>query len=737
MHALVVSSDAPLDFGAAVRAAALALDAQVAFFVSDGPVPEIRSAFHGAQPEADAVMARLADAARDAFVRDRSEMAERTHERDARFSRRVDFRTSVDGVRAAIVLFGGDALGVSPAQRYVVRTLLDYRVQLAGLAAAETFRAQNAERLRLLESVVVNANDSVLITEAEPIDAPGPRILYANAAFTRTTGYEAAEVLGKSPRLLQGPHSDRAALDHLREALVAWRPIEVELLNYKKDGTPFWVELSIVPVPNETGFFTHWVSVQRDITERRAAAENALRAQLAEEQRAILEAEIRARGRVEERLTHTAYHDVLTGLPNRALFTLRLEAALASFSVTTNAGFSLLFLDLDRFKLVNDSLGHRTGDLLLIEVATQLRKCLRDGDMLARMGGDEFTILVDGPPENATAVAERILQTLGSTFLIEKNAITTSPSIGIVNVTHGDVSPSDVMRDADTAMYRAKLDQGGACYAVFDESMRADAVSRLRQELDLRGALATQQFVVEYQPIVDVANGTVYGVEALVRWNHPQDGLVGPNRFIPLAEATGDIVGIGAFVLREACREMAGRIAHGEREMQLSVNVSSRELAAGDAFVAHLERTLAETGMHPACLELEITEGILLAEADATRIVLQRIRALGCRVAFDDFGTGYSNLGYLVRYPIDTLKIDRSFVDGIETDGPQRDVVRTIALLAQSLRLTLVSEGIETEGQATILRDLGCTLQQGYLYGRSVSGSDLEAVTTNLRNALR
>jgi diguanylate cyclase (GGDEF)-like protein/PAS domain S-box-containing protein len=655
---------------------------------------------------------------------------------DPRFARRIAFAAIV-GSRACVLAAFGDAhFAPNAGQCYVVGTLLENLAALSSAEASQSRTLTFADRLRLFESVVANANDAVLITESQPLDEPGPRILYANEAFTRTTGYALADVVGKTPRILQGPQSERAPLDRVRLALANEAPVNVELLNYKKDGTTYWAELNIVPVHDVHGRPSHWVSVQRDITERHAAAETARRATLAEEQRALLEAEIRERGRVEERLAHTAYHDELTGLPNRALFTLRLEAALATIAPSDESGISLLFMDLDKFKFVNDSLGHRIGDLLLIDVAGRLRKCLRDGDVLARMGGDEFVMLVDGPLSTAVMVAERILQVLDATFAIDGHSISTSPSIGIAHTQSGEYSPGDLLRDADTAMYRAKLERGGSCFEIFDGTMHATAVTRLQRELDLRGALASGQFSVVYQPIVDIAEGTVEGVEALVRWFHPTEGLLMPAHFVPLAEATGDIAAIGKFVFEAACADMADRARRGCAPIRVGINVSSRELGEADAYLAHVEDVLRATGVDPRCVQLEITEGILLSRFSRTRALLERVRALGCSVAFDDFGTGYSNLGHLVRYPIDTLKIDRSFMIGIAEEGAQRDLVRTIISLAQSLALGVVAEGIETREQAFVLRRLGCTKQQGLLYGPPVPAAGLDAAIAAIRASM-
>ncbi len=657
---------------------------------------------------------------------------------DLRYVRRIAFPLAIGSRPCALVAFGPEAFAPNAAHCFVVRTLLD---DLAALSRANNDSALShvvavADRMRLLESVVDHAADAVLIADIGDGRGEGPRTLYVNAAFTRMTGYTLADMLGKSPRLLQGPGTDRAVIGMVRTAIETQTAISVEIRNYRKDGSDYLAELSVVPVANERGIFTHWVSVQRDVTERHAVIEIAQRAERAEEQRAALEAAMHERGRFEEKLAHSAYHDDLTGLPNRALFTLRLDGALATLQNAEDSGLGLLFMDLDRFKHVNDTLGHHVGDLLLIDVAGRLRKCLRDGDVLARLGGDEFTMLVDGPLSTSVMVAERVLQVLDQTFSVDGHSITTSPSIGIAHTQSGDHVSGDLMRDADTAMYRAKLERGGSCFEIFDGTMHATAVARLQRELDLPRALATGQFIVEYQPIVDIAEGTVEGVEALVRWCHPQEGLLLPGHFVPLAEATGDIAAIGAFVFEKACQDMAARALRGCPPMRVGINVSSRELSEPDVYIANVERVLAETGLDPASVQLEITEGILLTRFAQTRTLLKRVRKTGCRVAFDDFGTGYSNLGHLVRYPVDTLKIDRSFMNDIGETGVQRDHVRTIVSLARSLELGVVAEGIETRDQAHVLRRLGCTLQQGLLYGAPVPASELDATIARIRTTM-
>ncbi len=621
---------------------------------------------------------------------------------------------------------------LSGAAEYVLRTLateIGDQLVLQALRHAEavtrTSRDAKEERLRLLESVVVNANDAVLITEAEPVDLPGPRIVYANAAFTRTTGYTPEEVLGKTPRILQGPGTDDAPRQRLKKSLKRWKPIEVELLNYRKDGSQFWVELSIVPVADEKGWFTHWVSVQRDITERKRNEENAIQLRLAETQNQALAQEVQERRRVEAELAFTAFHDDLTGLRNRAYFMDKLTSTVECAQRRAPYTSGVIFLDLDSFKLVNDSLGHSVGDLLLIEVAKRLKACSRPQDTISRIGGDEFTILCEDldSPREIISIAERILEELIVPVKLANMEVIAAVSMGISFGMYTDAE--HILRDADLAMYRAKK-EGGARYALFDEEMHASAKAALRTRMELRSAIEGRQLEVFYQPIVDTVNGGTCALEALVRWRHPERGLVPPLEFIGIAEETGLIVELGSWVLHEVCRHF--RTWKNTLELpatfRVNVNVSSRQLE-DPGFFEDLQSALELHDINPEQIELEITESVFLRNADRMGALLNRIRLLGVRIAFDDFGTGYSSLSYLERYPIDTLKIDQSFVQRLITGHANADIVRMIVGLAGALGVSVSAEGVEDVRQRDALRDFGCTVVQGYLYSRPVPFSEI------------
>ena len=581
-----------------------------------------------------------------------------------------------------------------------------------------------AERMRLFESIAVHARDSIVITEAEPIDLPGPRILYCNRAFTETTGYSFDDVVGKTPRILQGPHTDPAARAKLRDAFLHWQPIEIELVNYRKDGSAFWVELSIVPVANDDGYYTHWLSVQRDVTERKRAEELSTRVRLAEVRNELLTGEIAARKQVESELLYTAFHDSLTRLRNRAYFMDRLKALLEQ----SERPCAVLFLDLDRFKIVNDSLGHQAGDVLLKEVARRLRACARTQDTLARFGGDEFALLVEDAAELSVAVdlAERIAEAMRPPIRIGRQEVFASCSIGIVQSGSRNGHPEALMRDADIAMYVAKR-SGLGDYAVFDEAMNAEAVAILTLQTDLQQALERGEFELAFQAIVDPQHCRIKGFEALVRWRHPRRGMLQPADFISVAEEMGIIRQIDRWVMREACARLAEwRARFPAADLSMSVNTSAGEFDDVN-FVGELFATLAEFELPARSLELEITESIFLHPDPRITEVIAEIRQAGVRIGLDDFGTGYSSLSYLNRYLTDTIKIDKSFTMSLCTDDRTLAIVLLIIQLAKTLHVDVVAEGVETEEQAELLASMSCSHAQGYYFARPMTADDVTA----------
>jgi diguanylate cyclase (GGDEF)-like protein/PAS domain S-box-containing protein len=433
--------------------------------------------------------------------------------------------------------------------------------------------------------------------------------------------------------------------------------------------------------------------------------------------------DITDRKRAEERLLHEAFHDVLTGLPNRALFMDHLKLSVERGKRREDRLFAVLFLDLDRFKIINDSLGHMVGDQLLVGIARRLEICLRPGDTVARLGGDEFTILLEDL-SNVTEVidvAERLQKALALPFNLNGHEVFTTVSIGIALSSTGYDRPEEVLRDADTAMYRAKM-LGKARHEVFDKTMHAYAMNLLQMESDLRRAIERKEFVLHYQPIVALETGTIAGFEALIRWQHPERGFIAPDEFISIAEETGLIIPIGQWVLEEACRQI-----HSWQEqfpqyppLQISVNLSSKQFV-NPKLIDQISQVMQETRVDPRTLKLEMTESMVMENFDSAIEMLQQLRKLGIELSIDDFGTGYSSLSHLHRFPISTLKIDRSFVSRMNDHNENAEIVRTILMLARSLKMNVVAEGVETIEQLTQLALLECEYGQGYYFSKPLN----------------
>lgn len=564
------------------------------------------------------------------------------------------------------------------------------------------------EYLRLLESVVVNANEIVMISQTEEAvsDPLSLRIIYVNDAFSRTTGYSSGEAIGKSALVLLGEKTSMAEVNRIRAALKAYQPVRAEVVLHRKNGTHFWVDVNMVPIRNEQGHVTHFVSVMREVTERKI---------------------------VEEQLRRNAFHDSLTGLPNRLLFMERLTQTVERATEDESYHFALLFLDLDRFKVINDSLGHLVGDQLLVAIARRLEGCLKQEDMVARLGGDEFTILLEGIEHDGDAekIAERVQQALSAPFNLSGHEIFTSASIGIMLSSTEFDRPEDLLRGADIAMYRAKA-QGKARYEVFDTDMHTQVVALMQLENDLRKAVERQEFELYYQPIVALATGRITGFEALVRWQHPEQGIISPAKFVPIAEETGLVLPLGHWVLREACRQLKkwqDQFA-SDPPLTISVNLSGRQFSQ-PCLIDQVRKILSDTGVNAHCLKLEITESAIMENTKSAMDMLLQLKAMGIQLSVDDFGTGYSSLGYLYRFPMDVLKIDQSFVSRVDIDGEKLELVRTIITLAWNLGMDVVAEGVETTKQLAQLKALKCEYAQGYLFSEPLPRNGAEKLISH------
>ncbi|MDY0014251.1 MAG: EAL domain-containing protein [Rhodocyclaceae bacterium] len=570
------------------------------------------------------------------------------------------------------------------------RRLLKIGAQIAGVVLPHLHQRKGR---RIAERVLSSVEESITVTDAHN------RIRWVNPAFTRVTGYTLPEVLGQTPRVLSsgrhGPEFYQAMWSHL----LAEGHWQGEIWNRRKDGHVYPEWLSISLVHDSRGKVTNHVAIFSDITQRKAA---------------------------EARIAYLASHDSLTGLPNRSLARDRLDTTLAR-AQRQGTQVAVLFVDLDNFKLVNDSLGHAAGDALLMQVARRLCGCVRQSDTVSRHGGDEFILILSevGGAANASEVAEKILTAMDLPFVADGLELSTSLSIGIALYPDDGNDFDALVQRADIAMFHAK-EAGRNGFRFYAPQMQAQGTERLRMRHDLRKALERDELCLHYQPQIDLASGLVVGVEALLRWQHPELGTVLPDRFIPLAEVSGLMVPIGEWVLNEACRQAAAWQAEGLTPVQMSVNLSAIQFRRGN-LEQSIQAALASAALDPARLTLEITESILMHDSEATASMLQRLKALGLRLAIDDFGTGYSSLAYLRRFAVDALKIDRSFIHDMGTDPDAAAIVDAILQMAHSLKLKVVAEGVEDHATSRRLAAAGCALAQGYHFGRPMPAESLSA----------
>jgi diguanylate cyclase (GGDEF)-like protein len=499
---------------------------------------------------------------------------------------------------------------------------------------------------------------------------------------------------------------------------------------------------AIVQAVNHANLYRYmtkpWDETDLGLTVKEALRRYEQEQQLAAQNQALqkinlkLQREIAERSRVEEKLAHDALHDALTGLPNRTLLMKSLDQVIQLSQANSSYQFAVLFIDLDRFKIINDSLGHMVGDQFLITITHRLQHCLRSHDVVARLGGDEFTVLIENmrEPAEATQVAERILAALCKPLNLQGHMLFPSASIGIVIGSSLYQNATDLLRDADLAMYKAKR-TGRACYAMFTTDLHTQTFKVLQIESDLRQALDQQEFTLHYQPIVSLSTGNLIGFEALLRWQHPHNGFIAPSEFIEISEETGFIIPLGEWVLQEACRQLnewhQRFPAHGE--LIVSVNLSSKQLRE-PGLIDQIDRILTETGLDGKFLKLELTESMLVDEVESVIQTLINIRARDIQLSIDDFGTGYSSLSYLPRFPINTLKIDRSFVNRMTIDAESLEIVRAITMLAQSIGIEVIAEGVETLQQLLQLKTIGCEFGQGYWFARPLESGLAQQMLT-------
>ncbi|WP_133718844.1 EAL domain-containing protein [Methylocaldum gracile] len=565
----------------------------------------------------------------------------------------------------------------------------------SGVASDITEQRQAEERLRQAATVFTSTQEGVIITDLDG------NILTVNPAFTMITEYTEAEVSGKNPRLLQSGHHSRSFYQAMWHAIRTTGSWQGELWNRRKGGEIYPEWLNISTVRNEQGEAVNYVGVFTDITHLK---------------------------RSETQLEYLAHYDPLTGLPNRLLLLSRLNHALERARRDRSRG-AVLFLDLDRFKNVNDSLGHATGDELLQLASQRMRECLRETDTVARLGGDEFVVVLEelSDPENAASVAHHLIDRLSAPFVLSGGQeVYIGASLGI-GIFPDDGDDADrLIQYADAALYQAK-DSGRGTYHFYTESLTTSANERLALETRLRHALDRDEFVLHYQPLVTLTDGRIFGVEALLRWQIPDQGLLSPNRFIPLAEETGLIVPLGEWVLRTACRCMKAWLDAGLPLEMLAVNLSPRQFQQGDLH-ERIRAILAETGLPSHHLELEITETALMEDGPENEAKLAALKELGVRIAIDDFGTGYSSLAYLKRFPIDKLKIDQSFMRDIPQDTSNMEIAAAIIAMARNLKLEVLAEGVEAEAQLAFLKRHGCDVAQGYLFGRPMTADTMQAI---------
>ena len=581
-----------------------------------------------------------------------------------------------------------------------VQTLVDHRTAELREANRQlsddiTARRHTEAALQLRERAIEACANAIMIASAE---RPHYAIEYVNSAFTRITGRSAETVLGRPLTVIDGTEHHDDTVSELLQALRDRRQAHVVLHAYRADGSVFWSDVYIAPVRDTSGSVNHFVVAMYDITDNK---------------------------RYEAELEFQANRDALTGLANRNLLHDRLHHAIA-FANRNAHPIWLVFVDLDQFKFINDTLGHRAGDLMLKTVAERLLGAVRESDTVARLGGDEFVLIMPERTDGAltSAIIQRLMEAVAQPMTIEQHTFFVTASIGVAVYPGDGMEPDQLLKHADIAMYRAK-ESGRNNFQFYTPVMNERALERLQLEGALRTAIERDEFVLHYQPQVDLRSGQIVGMEALLRWQHPEMGMVPPGRFIALAEETGMIVPIGAWVVATACRQNKAWQDAGLGLLRMSVNLSARQFAQQD-LVDSIAAVLQETGLDPTYLEVELTESLVMTDVERAIATLDRLHELGVFLSIDDFGTGYSSLSYLKRFPIDILKIDQSFVRDISVDPDDAAIVVSIISLAHSLRMGVIAEGVETVEQLGFLRRYGCDQMQGYFFSRPVAAAAFE-----------
>ncbi len=583
-----------------------------------------------------------------------------------------------------------------------IEQLVDARTQQVRLATQMmkediVARKRAEDALQLRERAIESSANAIIISSAK---LPDYLVEYVNPAFERITGYSASDMIGRNLEVLQGDDHDQIGLEEIRSALREKRSANAVFRSYRKDGTLFWNELYVAPVKDSSGRVSHFVTSLYDITEMKS---------------------------YEAELEHQARHDTLTGLANRNVLSDRLSQAIVYGELYGHRVW-VLFVDLDRFKFVNDTLGHNAGDLLLKEVASRLKSFTREADTIARLGSDEFVLILPErlDEELSVGLIQGMMDAIARPLQIEGYDFFLSCSIGVAVYPNDGADPESLLKHADIAMYRAK-EMGNNNYQFYTAAMNERALERLRIEGDLRNALERKELLLYYQPQVDLRTGRMVGMEALIRWKHPQLGMISPTRFINLAEETGLIVQMGAWVMHTACEQNKTWQRMGLGYLRMSVNLSTRQFFQQN-LVQQVAKVLEDTGLAPHYLEIELTESLVMTDVELAVGILNDLKSIGVQLSIDDFGTGYSSLAYLKSFPIDALKIDQSFVRDITVDQDDAAIVASIISLAHNLRLQVIAEGVETQEQLSYLQRHRCDEMQGFYFSEPVSAADIEVL---------